>query len=123
MTTRSSNTGPQVVVKQRNYDKSAYHQAASSISSRRPQGSPHFQTLPPTESGYDQQDETSMDLDNNKTDNQQSTRQSSNDKQVSNPPPEDLDDQQNGKLSFRARASFNKIPSNKRIAKMKFLKS
>jgi hypothetical protein len=52
--------------------------------------------------GNDQQDETSMDIDNNnKNDNQQSTRQSFEDKQTSNLPPEDLDDQQNGKLSFR----------------------
>ncbi|CAB5376989.1 unnamed protein product [Rhizophagus irregularis] len=64
-----------------------------------------------------------MDLDNNKTDNQQSTRQSSNDKQASNPPSEDLDNQQNGKLSFRARAPFNKILGNNRITKIKFLKS
>ncbi|CAB4423420.1 unnamed protein product [Rhizophagus irregularis] len=33
MTTRSSSTGPQVVIEQRSYDKSAYQQAASSISS------------------------------------------------------------------------------------------
>ncbi|PKY62427.1 hypothetical protein RhiirA4_488873, partial [Rhizophagus irregularis] len=124
MTTRSSSTGPQVVIEQRNYDKSAYQQAASSVSSRRPQGGPQSQTIPPNESGNDQQDETSMDIDNNnKNDNQQSTRQSSKDKQTSIPPPEDLDDQQNGKLSFRARAPFNKIPGNNRIAKMKFLKN
>ncbi|PKY56184.1 hypothetical protein RhiirA4_428060 [Rhizophagus irregularis] len=110
MTTRSSSTGLQIVVEQCNYDKSAYQQAASSVSSRRPQGGPQLQTLPPNASGNDQQDETSMDIDNNKTDNQQSTRQSSKDKQASNQPPEDLDDQQNGKLSFRTRAPFNKIP-------------
>ncbi|CAB4425101.1 unnamed protein product [Rhizophagus irregularis] len=121
---KSSSTGPQVVIEQRNYDKSAYQQAASSVSSRRLQGGPQSQTIPPNESGNDQQDETSMDIDNNnKNDNQQSTRQSSKDKQTSIPPPEDLDDQQNGKLSFRARAPFNKIPGNNRIAKMKFLKN
>ncbi|CAB4442046.1 unnamed protein product [Rhizophagus irregularis] len=88
MTTRLSSTGPQVVIEQRSYNKSAYQQAASS---------------------NNQQDEISMDIDNNKNDNQQSTRQSSNDKQALNLPPEDLDDQQNGKLSFRARVPFNKI--------------
>ncbi|CAB4398704.1 unnamed protein product [Rhizophagus irregularis] len=77
----------------------------------------------PNELSNDLQDESSMDLDNNnKNDNQQSTRQSFNDKQASNLPPEDLDDQQNGKLSFRARAPFNKILGNNRIVKMKFLK-
>ncbi|CAB4425399.1 unnamed protein product [Rhizophagus irregularis] len=89
----SSSTGPQVVIEQRNYDKSAYQQAASSVSSRRPQGGPQSQTI----------------LQMNR--------------QTSIPPPEDLDDQQNGKLSFRARAPFNKIPGNNRIAKMKFLKN
>ncbi|PKY59718.1 hypothetical protein RhiirA4_430621 [Rhizophagus irregularis] len=123
MTTRSSSTGPQVVIEQQNYDKSAYQQVASSVSSRRPQGGSQFQTTLPNESGNDQQDETSMDIDNNKNDNQQSTRQSSKDKQTSNPSPEDLDDQQNGKLSFRARAPFNKILGNNRIAKLKFLKN
>ncbi|PKK61824.1 hypothetical protein RhiirC2_791243 [Rhizophagus irregularis] len=48
---------------------------------------------------------------------------SSNDKQASNSLPEDLDDQQNGKLSFRARALFNKILDNNKIAKIKFFKS
>jgi len=122
MTTRSSSTGPQVVIEQRGYDKSAYHQAASSVSSRRPKGGPQFQSIPPNESGNEQQDETSMDIDNNK-DNQQSTKQPSKDKQVPNPLLEDLDDQQNGKLSFRARAPFNKILGNNRIVKMKFLKN
>ncbi|CAB4422888.1 unnamed protein product [Rhizophagus irregularis] len=50
MTTRSSNTGPQVIIEQQNYDKSAYQQAASSVSSRRPQGGSQFQTTPPNES-------------------------------------------------------------------------
>ncbi|PKK57285.1 hypothetical protein RhiirC2_798320 [Rhizophagus irregularis] len=55
----------------------------------------------PNELSNDLQDESSMDLDNNnKNDNQQSTRQSFNDKQASNLPPEDLDDQQNGKFQL-----------------------
>ncbi|CAB5205908.1 unnamed protein product [Rhizophagus irregularis] len=74
--------------------------------------------IPLNESGNDQQYKTSMDIDNNKNDNQQSTRQSSKDKQALNPPPEDLDDQQNGKLSFRARVPFDKI-----LAKFKFMEN
>ncbi|CAB4442133.1 unnamed protein product [Rhizophagus irregularis] len=40
MTTRLSSTGPQVVIEQRSYNKSAYQQAASSVSSRKPHGGP-----------------------------------------------------------------------------------
>ncbi|CAB4383207.1 unnamed protein product [Rhizophagus irregularis] len=44
--------------------------AASSVLSRKLQGDSHFQTFSPNDSSNDQQDETSMNLDNNKTDNQ-----------------------------------------------------